>query len=108
MLGNFCLCFCRFKLSLPVLNLHSGEFAHVEMKTDVRECRCQARSRPKCYTIDAYGLDEGLEHTHSAYDQLSPFQFIFFFLILHFLFLFSVVFHFYIEDNVELKCGDGK
>jgi len=31
----FLLCFCRFKSFLPVLNLHSGEFALVEMKMDL-------------------------------------------------------------------------
>jgi len=67
----------------------------------------EARSRPKCYTIEAEVWKEDLELTRSQY-QLSPFQFTFYLFNFCILFLFFGVFHLYIEDNVELKCGDGK
>jgi len=82
----------------------------VKMKKEDLGSVGEARSRPKCYTIVATDWNEDLEHTRSAKYQLCLFQIhLSIFLFLYFYFcIFLVVFHFYIEDIVKLKCGDGK
>jgi len=50
---------------------------YCEDEDGARECRSKARSRPKCYTIEAENWNEDLDHTRSAYYQLSLFQFTF-------------------------------
>jgi len=64
MLG-FCYCFCRFKLFSHILNLHSGEFALVEMKRDLGSVGVKLDRGRNAIRSKAEDWKEDLELTRS-------------------------------------------
>jgi len=103
-----CFCFCRFKSFSPVLNLHSGEFAFVKMKKELGSVGLKRDRDRNAIRMTFVVWTKGFGAYAICKIPAKSFPIYLIFYVFTFFILFLGVFHLYIEDNVELKCGDEK